>query len=864
MYRIKPGPIRLSMSDMDTSIEVGKQDPRLENFMKLFDCDIVNDVTFEVGNLESGIEYISGNRMMFAAHSQVFKQMLFGPMIDPNSRSRNIVLNDISANTFKIVKQYCYGKPTREILSPTEGIDFAEILYFSDKYLFTTLRNQCILKIMNGYMLRNSDYIYCAHEFFEILNKLHDYKLHHILVTIIFPNIDWFMLHERQKSLKEPCVSVLELIVANYQIAQLKPSLLQLVLFNFNASDRKPKLCQEWLWKFLVKYCKTYLSRKESKHSKNVVQIDVDDYENKHDCDVVGGHGHDNYNVKWQDIMVEYFKDYIIYEHMSCSFFFQNVLTANIHNNKEIASIIAYFNQRQGKKLSLHNGSNYILSQGTKRDCKDKDGKNSNQHKEAISKSARGLEVYNSCFVKTRDYIIGIDHYCHRLFCNSNDDAIYYAIEVLANVRYQIPESRLECIKIGMINQLKDIQVSYLKKLNNNGDLDMVEYSKILLTLDNILHVFTDIIYGCNDEILSNVINIITKRLTCSDDEVFFKACEYFKLMIDECMRTQNIFITGDKDNDDSHLCWYLPAKLNVDDARLIYFAIAHAVDLKCLVNMVVKLVDNDAIKNDNQCDFDVIHLFWVILYIIRFDANNLDSESCEKIDQLVFDLNIFGVFEKALNIIDTNDGYRNPILDAICMISKCILVNGSSHCMNVALNNNNNVFKILIGKLSYPTKMKQKNISIVSEKENKAKEGAADGQEISLHSKMDIIDCIASILTLNYDITWDQIKQCIDIDSNNEFKLISICVDLLSQVCNEIDGMKYCYKCDDSEKYYNCVILLVKFLDVTLKLDDEMETKKCQDIIRKANGFQIVQSCCICYCLCCYVFELFLFYFVE
>ena len=67
--------------------------------MKLFDCETVNDVTFEVGNLETGIEYISGNRTMFAAHSQVFKQMLFGPMIDEKSRkSRIIILNDMKGD----------------------------------------------------------------------------------------------------------------------------------------------------------------------------------------------------------------------------------------------------------------------------------------------------------------------------------------------------------------------------------------------------------------------------------------------------------------------------------------------------------------------------------------------------------------------------------------------------------------------------------------------------------------------------------------------------------------------------------------------------------------------------------------------
>ena len=152
----------------------------LMNFLKLLDCDTVSDVAFEVGNLECGIEYILSNRTMFAAHSQVFKQMFFGPMIESKSRkSRNIILNDISPHTFKKVKEYCYDTPLSGILS-LDPIDFAEIIYFSDKYLFTELMNQCIDKIKNHHRQYE-----CSHQFFESLNKLHQYKLHHFGKNII-------------------------------------------------------------------------------------------------------------------------------------------------------------------------------------------------------------------------------------------------------------------------------------------------------------------------------------------------------------------------------------------------------------------------------------------------------------------------------------------------------------------------------------------------------------------------------------------------------------------------------------------------------------------------------------------------------
>ena len=112
------------------------------------------------------------------------------------------------------------------------------------------------------------------------------------------------------------------------------------------------------------------------------------------------------------------------------------------------------------------------------------------------------------------------------------------------------------------------------------------------------------------------------------------------------------------------------------------------AVDLKCMVRMLIKIVDSGMIISDNcyqlQHDFNTEHVLGVILHILRYDVNSLHS--CEKINQLVFDLDIFGILEKALSIIDTKHWYSNPLLDKICKIIKCILVNGSSDCMNAAL----------------------------------------------------------------------------------------------------------------------------------------------------------------------------------
>ena len=861
MYRINPCDVDVELNENERFCPPNS-DSRLGNFMNLFNCEAVNDVTFEVGNLETGIEYISGSRTIFAAHSQVFKQMLFGPiaMIESKSRkSKNIILNDISPDTFKIVKEYCYGKDMWELFcrydvdrQKNDGIkvDLAEILFFSDKYLFTTLRARCIGEIVQNYILPACH----SQELLEILNKLHDYKLYHILIKILSS-------HRESQDSEKNKTSLLGKIVTDCFVYRLKPQVLQLIVFNFESGREKQMVSQEWLWKSLVRYCKQFVSYLRNDKMRDDVAYVSTSEEKKHDIDCDFG---DSDNVKWQDIMIEYFKDYIIYEHMSFSFYLSNVLTTGIHDKKEIASVIAYLTQKQAKHLSLRKENNDILShrrQWTKCDCKDSNGNDTNEHKQPINISRRFVRYYSTCFIKTYDYISGIDHYCHRLFSsiamnsgnlnNIDENPIYYAIETLSNVKYhgkQTPESRSDCIKMGMIDQLKHIQNRYLNKINNsikfNYELDAVERLKILLTLDNVVFFLTDIGFGSGIEIFTNAIIIITERLKCLDDQVFLKTCLYLRQIIDECVDA-----IGEKE-DSNTFNQYFPAELNGSDARMIVRAIIDVVDLKYLVNMLIKMTDN--INIDNLDDpHDTIYLFRFMSHIIVGNAYIFDS--CETIDELVFDLNIFRVFENLL-AADTDDTLLMPI---VCNIES-ILVYGSSKCMDVALNKSN-IFGYLMDKLSYKTKMEKPNHLWLSdnqdnEKENEQENGTAEekSKTMRLFFKMRIINCLVSVLN-GHNVTWEQCSQCIDIGGNNDFKLIPICIDLLEKICSQIKNKR-----DDAAKAalgyaifdrwwkdidedYGYVSTLIKFLDLHLQVDAEMDTKKCENVIRKQKGFQLV-----------------------
>ena len=119
-----------------------------DNYEALLTDHTLSDVQFEIisGADEEENNTYYGCRALFAIHSEVFKRMLFGQMMEGDCN--NIVrLNDISCETFEFIQRCFYG------LNPVlNANNVVPILCASDKYLIKPLKNLCInfiLKLAN-------------------------------------------------------------------------------------------------------------------------------------------------------------------------------------------------------------------------------------------------------------------------------------------------------------------------------------------------------------------------------------------------------------------------------------------------------------------------------------------------------------------------------------------------------------------------------------------------------------------------------------------------------------------------------------------------------------------------------------------
>ena len=111
----------------------------LHHFHKLGEKEFnrLNDVTFVIGNEESGIERFDCIRALIAVHSHIFARMLCGGMIESNLKE--IIIHDVSPIAFDWYKKYCYG------LNPSiNETNIVSLFHFSDKYCIGTMYNSCI------------------------------------------------------------------------------------------------------------------------------------------------------------------------------------------------------------------------------------------------------------------------------------------------------------------------------------------------------------------------------------------------------------------------------------------------------------------------------------------------------------------------------------------------------------------------------------------------------------------------------------------------------------------------------------------------------------------------------------------------
>merc|ERR1712228_191937 len=111
----------------------------LNNIRNLLNNDDLNDVTFIVEDVE-----LYGIRSLFASQSIVFKNMLYGSMMESNPLNE-VILSDITTEAFKYLRNTFYNIFTDK-LTPSIVVD---VLFAAQKYLIEPLIKKCINFIKN-------------------------------------------------------------------------------------------------------------------------------------------------------------------------------------------------------------------------------------------------------------------------------------------------------------------------------------------------------------------------------------------------------------------------------------------------------------------------------------------------------------------------------------------------------------------------------------------------------------------------------------------------------------------------------------------------------------------------------------------
>ena len=104
--------------------------------------DQLENVTFIVGNKETGIEHIGGNRTIFSIQSNVFQAQLFGKMAE--AKKDEIVIEDVTPQAFTFLKNLFYVKEQQLTVDIV-----LDVLYASKKYLLIDLECECYKFIEN-------------------------------------------------------------------------------------------------------------------------------------------------------------------------------------------------------------------------------------------------------------------------------------------------------------------------------------------------------------------------------------------------------------------------------------------------------------------------------------------------------------------------------------------------------------------------------------------------------------------------------------------------------------------------------------------------------------------------------------------
>lgn len=304
-----------------------------ENYSKLIENEKFCDVTFEVGEEKKEYHAI---RSLFAIHSCVFENMLYGSMMESSLDS--IELTDITPSTFEFLLKFCYGLDPELTAKNVVGI-----LQCSDKYLIEPLKEACIEFIssinINGANGGNSS------DFLNLIIELNRYGLSEKVVEIVDKvkenlNIvnDDLNNDDDDDDNKQQYIDYEE-ILNNPLLMKLNKSGFESFVLKSKIFDNPKHVSKEKLWITCVKWTKF--------HCQELGKGGIKFNNNNNDLNDLN-----NFNVDEDDLKIcsdqqnekmilHSFLPHFDFKEMSCQFFIDYIMPLNILTSDLNTSILS-------------------------------------------------------------------------------------------------------------------------------------------------------------------------------------------------------------------------------------------------------------------------------------------------------------------------------------------------------------------------------------------------------------------------------------------------------------------------------------------------------------------------------------------
>ena len=238
--------------------------------------DIFSNAAVNDDNAGINTTRFGGIRLLFAAQSPVFKQMLFGSMMESN-KSTDVIIHDLTIKQFQWLKAYVYHIDDIAQINPDNVVN---ILQMSDKYMIEELTNICIKYIC---FIVHKDAT--NEKFVSILHQLCDKNMtlvvNNILARIKFnkddvTNSDTITFRNDNSVEMRFTHEILSRIMLSSKLKLLHPSLVRKLVYeadiygayeniniiktpasSFGTRTYPPVSYLDDLWKALVVYCQS-------------------------------------------------------------------------------------------------------------------------------------------------------------------------------------------------------------------------------------------------------------------------------------------------------------------------------------------------------------------------------------------------------------------------------------------------------------------------------------------------------------------------------------------------------------------------------------------------------------------------------